>query len=98
MPLENIVDIGIGVLTLGSASAGCFAYGVSDAKGMALPGRMYVWPTTGLGAFYLGRKIGIPDNFDPMGNTAVYLALTAGIGVVSYTLGYATGKLLDLAF
>ena len=98
MSLEKIVGIGVGVLTLSSATVGCFAYGVSDAKGASLPGRIFVWPTTALGSFYLGRKVGIPDEFDTVGNTAIYLFATAGMGVVSYGLGYATGKLTDLVF
>lgn len=87
MALDGIIALG----TVASATLGSFAYGMMDAKGTPLPGKEYIIPATAFGAFYLGQKFGLPDNFgESFGGT--YLAGAAIAGVTLYGLGYLVGS------
>ncbi len=89
----GLADIVLGIATFASATVGCAVYGVTDAKGTPVPGREYIWPGTAIAAFYLGNKIGLPDNGGDATTGALYTGATAVVGGISYGIGYLIGSL-----
>lgn len=89
----GLADIVLGIATVASATLGCAVYGVTDAKGTHVPGREYVWPGTALASFYLGNKLGLPDNGGDAGTGIMYTGAAAVVGGISYGIGYLIGSL-----
>jgi len=88
----GLTELVLGVGALGSATLGFAIYGFADARGTPLPQREHVWPATGVLAFALGNRLGLPDNDQNFWVDGTFY--TVGIGVIAagcYGVGYATG-------
>ena len=90
----GIADIVLGITALSAVGAASFAYGFTDARGTALPGKEYAL-AAGVGAnLYAGSRFKFGDGDTRIGNGLSLTVLAAAAGSFGYIGGLILGRVV----